>query len=73
MRVQYQLVDVETRKAIPVGEVFELVDCMKTYFGKGEPMSWLENIILCGDPLSIKNPVGILGTSPVEAARKAIL
>lgn len=73
MKVQWRLVDVKTNRVIPVGEEFELVDGMETYFSTAEPMAWLEAVLLTGDPLSIRNPMGILGTSPIEAARKALI
>ena len=73
MKVQYQLVDVETKKAIPIGNVFQIVDFMKSDFDKEGAMSWDEAAILFGDPFATP-PAGIIyGTSPIEAARKAIL
>jgi hypothetical protein len=38
MKVQYQLVDVETKKAIPIGDEIEIVDFMGD-FDNPEPMS----------------------------------
>jgi len=35
MKAQWQIVDTETKKAIPLGEEFELVDfCQKDFNGK---------------------------------------
>jgi len=72
MKVQYQLVDVETKKSIPIDEVFEIVDFKDFRFGRKDAMSWLEAKILFGDPMSIKNPTGVLGKSPIAAAREAL-
>jgi hypothetical protein len=71
MKVQYQLVDVETKKAIKIGEEFELVgtECL---FDKGEWMPWFIAVKFFGDPMAITNPVSILGISPIEAARNAL-
>jgi len=71
MEAQYQLVDVETKKAINVGKEFEIIDLMRFDFDNPEPISWDEAAILFGDPFSV--PVlGILGTSPIAAARKSL-
>jgi hypothetical protein len=72
VKVQYQLVDIETKKAIPIGDEFAIIDFMKTDFGKGESMTWDEAAILFGDPFAVP-PIGvIIGASPSEAAREAI-
>lgn len=73
MKVQYQLVDVGTKRVIAVGDEFELVDFAKTYFDQGEPWSWGEAAVICGDPLSIEHPMGILDISPIKTQRKAVL
>ena len=67
MKVQYQLVDVETKKAIKIGDEFKIV---MADFGKEERMSWTVAAMLFGDPFA-EPPAGIIyGTSPIEAARK---
>lgn len=73
MKVQYQLVDVETKKAIPVGEVFEIIDDAGHGFDNTPPMSWKEAAILFGDPLAIPTKGVIYGVSPIAAARKSLL
>ena len=60
MKVQWQIVDLETKKAISVGEKFELVGFMKRYFNNEDAMSMEEACLLFGDPTAIKNPIGIL-------------
>ena len=70
MKVQWRLVDVKTNRAWPVGEEFEVFDCMETYFSTEGPMKYLEEVILCGTS-PIKNPVGILGESPIASAHKS--
>lgn len=73
MKVQYQLVDVETKKAIPIGDEFVVVDYINEFFDKNAHLCWGEAAVLFGDPLSQQiNPVGILGVSPVRAAMDAI-
>jgi len=72
MKVQYQLVDVETKKSILVGDEFEVVDYINEFFDKKAHLCWGECAILFGDPLAQINPAGILGESPTTAARKAI-
>jgi hypothetical protein len=66
MKVQWQLIDIKTKKGVAVGEEFELVDFMKTYFDRKEGMDWVEAIILFGNPTSIKNPVGILNCESLK-------
>lgn len=66
MKVQWQLVDIETKKTISVGEEFELIDFMKRYFDEGKPISWDEAVIFYGDPLSLKNPIGILNYPDIK-------
>ncbi|MEN6507403.1 MAG: hypothetical protein ABFD63_01210 [Smithella sp.] len=73
MKVQYQLVDVETKKAILVGDEFQVVDYINRFFRHEAHLCWREAAILFGDPLAQINPVGILGESPIAAARKTIL
>ena len=63
MKAQWQIIDLETGKAISVGEEFELVDFMKRYFDNEEAMSMEEAGLLFGDPTAIKNPIGILNAS----------
>lgn len=58
MRVQWRLVDVKTGRVRPVGEEFEVFDCVETFFSVAEPMKWLEEIIVCGTS-PIKNPEGM--------------
>jgi hypothetical protein len=66
MKVQWQLVDIETGKAVSVGEKFELIDFMKSYFYRKINMDWSEACTLFGDPMSIKNPIGILNCEPTK-------
>lgn len=66
MKVQYQLVDIETGKAIPIDEVFEIVDYMKPNFDKGDTISWHVAAVLFGDPFAIKPQGVIVGESPIE-------
>ena len=73
MRVQYQLVDVETKMAIRIGDEFNIADFMKSDFGKEGVMSWDEAAILFGDPLT-EPPAGtIYYMPPIKVTRKAIL
>ena len=62
MKVQWQLVDIETKKVIKVDDEFELVDFMRRYFD-GSTMNWEEASLLFGDPTSIKNPIGLLNAT----------
>lgn len=66
MKVQWHLIDIKTKKGISIGEKFELIDFMKIYFDREEAMSWDEALILFGDPISIKNPVGILNCKSLK-------
>jgi hypothetical protein len=60
MKAQWQIVDVETGKAIKVEGEIELVDFCKEYFDNEILMSYLEARLIFGDIDSIKNPIGIL-------------
>ncbi len=73
MKAQWQIIDVETKKVIPVGRKIELVDFCKHDFDEGRPMSWLEATMLFGDPSSTVIPRGIIrGLSPIKSAMKSI-
>ena len=50
MNVQWQVIDLDTKKAISVGERFELVEFCKEYFDGATEMSFQEAFILFGDP-----------------------
>lgn len=60
MKVQWQLMDIETKETVRVGEEFELVDFMKSYFNEKTAISWEESCNLFGDPMAIKNPLGFI-------------
>lgn len=61
MKAQWQLVDIETHKAVIVGEDLDLIDSFREdYFTGGIRISWVESNMMFGDPISIQNPVGIL-------------
>lgn len=64
MKVQWQLVDIETKKVVKVDAEFELIDFMERYFD-GSVMSWGEAFLLFGDPMSIKNLVGLLNAAEI--------
>lgn len=59
MKVQWQLVDMETGKAVKVGDEFELIDYMKKDFDEELSMDWIEACLFYGNPLS-PQPKGIL-------------
>jgi len=60
MKAQWQIVDLDTGRAIVIGSEIELVDFCKTYFEEGEAMSYEEARALFGDIDTIPNPIGIL-------------
>lgn len=61
MKVQWQLVDIETHKAVIVGEDFEVIDSMReTYFTGSTRIDWCESNMMFGNPTAIQNPIGIL-------------
>ena len=60
MKVQWQLVDIDTNNKLNVGEVFELVDFMERYFDNKQTISWFEAEIFFGNPTTNKTPIGIL-------------
>jgi len=66
MKAQWQIVDVETGKAIKIDGEFELVGC-EQLFNELDNMSYFEARRFFGDIDSIRNPVGILGRSPIES------
>ncbi|MCK4828799.1 hypothetical protein KA005_74430 [bacterium] len=43
MKVQWQLVDIETKKIVKVGDEFELIDFMKQYLGRSISFIWRSN------------------------------
>jgi len=59
MIVQWQLVDVETGKAIKVEGELELVGC-EEFFDEGGTWPYSEARRFFGDIDSMRNPVGIL-------------
>ena len=67
MKAQWQIVDVETGKAIKIDGEFELVDFCKNLFDENEAMSYSEARRFFGDIDSIRNTIGILGRSPIES------
>ena len=60
MKVQYKLVDLETGNSVAIGEEFELVEQMNFLFVSNSHLSWEESCILFGEPMSTKNPIGLL-------------
>ena len=58
MIAQWQIIDVETKKAITVGESFELVDFCKKDFDKEATVSYSEARILFGDIGATNHPPG---------------
>lgn len=61
MKVQWQLVDVETGKAIKIEEEFELAGHCKHLFDQEGTMPYDEAKMLFGDIDAIKNQIGIMG------------
>jgi len=59
MKVQWQIVDVETGESISIGSPFEIVDCIKCCFGNVPPMAWADAIVVFGDPTARKN-IGVI-------------
>ncbi|MEN6423224.1 MAG: hypothetical protein ABFD76_14895 [Smithella sp.] len=61
MKVQWQLVDIKTKRAVIVGNDFELIDSMReSYFTGNVRIPWSESNMMFGHPTAIKNPIGIL-------------
>ena len=54
MRLQWKLVDVETKAEIPVGPAFEVVD-----LDLGSSLIWHEAMILFGEPQA-NIPIGVI-------------
>lgn len=61
MKVQWQLVDIKTKRAVIVGNDFELIDSMReSYFTGNVRIPWSESNMMFGDPTAIQNPTGIM-------------
>lgn len=60
MKVQWQLIDIETKKSIPVDEVFEAIDAMKYLFDGQISMSMRAAFFLFGDPTIPKPHLGVI-------------
>jgi len=64
MKVQWQVVDLETNKCVKVDPPFELIGACKAFFDDEVYMPFSEAAAMFGDPGCIKNPVGILNFKP---------
>lgn len=73
MKVQWQLVDIETKKpVVSVGKKFDILDCSDIY-KTGQLITWAEAKLMFGNPMSDIIPKGLIrGLSPIDMVRKSV-
>lgn len=59
MRVQWQIIDVDTKQSLLIEDEFEIVDELRKIFD-GNKINYETACIIFGHPSSLKNPTGFL-------------